>query len=144
MGQWDSKAVGQWDSGTVGWWDSGTGENWQRETFGWSREEDIPGWELNLSWLKDDGFPQKGILRLDYYSGADKGCGPVWPTRKELAESSSLSGVPHNLEHLVMYVDSLSMLAVPTNSRKESRKPTSGTNSPPSSSGHNGTTADNS
>ncbi|KAJ0405630.1 hypothetical protein P43SY_007731 [Pythium insidiosum] len=44
------------------------GENWQNESFGWTREEPIPGWELNLSWLKDGGFPEKGFLTLQYYS----------------------------------------------------------------------------
>ncbi|KAF4321385.1 hypothetical protein BBO99_00004943 [Phytophthora kernoviae] len=53
------------------------GENWLNETFGWSRDEKIPGWELNYSWLKDGGFPEKGYLSLEYYSGADKGCGPL-------------------------------------------------------------------
>lgn len=41
------------------------GENWQRETYGWSREEDIPGWELNVGWTKDDGTPYRGYLRLE-------------------------------------------------------------------------------
>lgn len=86
------------------------GENWQRETFGWSREELIPGWELNMSWLKDGGFPEKGYLCLEYYSGADKGCGPVWPTRRELA-SGTLCGLPENeVDEIINYVDSLSMV----------------------------------
>ncbi|GLD96599.1 hypothetical protein PINS_up005282 [Pythium insidiosum] len=87
------------------------GENWQNESFGWTREEPIPGWELNLSWLKDGGFPEKGFLTLLYYSGADKGCGPVWPTRRELA-ASSLAGLPPSeaeLEDLIVHVDALSM-----------------------------------
>ncbi|DAZ98472.1 TPA: hypothetical protein N0F65_004909 [Lagenidium giganteum] len=84
------------------------GENWQRETFGWTRDELIPGWELNLSWLKEGGFPEKGYLCLEYYSGADKGCGPVWPTRRELA-TSTLCALPAEIEDIVTYVDSLSM-----------------------------------
>lgn len=85
------------------------GENWQRETFGWSRDELIPGWELNMSWLKDGGFPEKGYLCLEYYSGADKGCGPVWPTRRELA-SGTLCGLPEEVDEVINYVDSLSMV----------------------------------
>lgn len=87
------------------------GENWQGETFGWTREEPIPGWELNLSWLKDGGFPEKGHLCLEYYSGADKGCGPVWPTRRELA-AGTLAGLPtddRELDALVLHVDALTM-----------------------------------
>lgn len=85
------------------------GENWQSETFGWSREELIPGWELNMSWLKDGGFPEKGYLCLEYYSGAEKGCGPVWPTRRELA-SGTLCGLPEDdVDEIIDYVDSLSM-----------------------------------
>jgi len=84
------------------------GENWQNETFGWSRDEKIPGWELNYSWLKDGGFPEKGHLSLEYYSGADKGCGPVWPTRRELA-AHTLCGLPENLEAFEMQIDSLGM-----------------------------------
>uniref|UniRef100_K3WJ75 EF-hand domain-containing protein n=1 Tax=Globisporangium ultimum (strain ATCC 200006 / CBS 805.95 / DAOM BR144) TaxID=431595 RepID=K3WJ75_GLOUD len=85
------------------------GENWQHETFGWSRDELIPGWELNMSWLKDGGFPEKGFLCLEYYSGADKGCGPVWPTRRELA-SGTLCGLPDEVDEIISYVDSLSMV----------------------------------
>lgn len=87
------------------------GENWQHETFGWTREEPIPGWELNLSWLKDGGFPEKGHLCLEYYSGADKGCSPVWPTRRELA-AGTLAGLPaddRELDALVLHVDALTM-----------------------------------
>ncbi|KAG7377763.1 NLR, CARD domain-containing protein 3 [Phytophthora pseudosyringae] len=84
------------------------GENWQNETFGWSRDDKVPGWELNYSWLKDGGFPEKGHLSLEYYSGADKGCGPVWPTRRELA-AHTLCGLPENLSAFEMQIDSLSM-----------------------------------
>ncbi|KAL4171911.1 hypothetical protein KRP22_007087 [Phytophthora ramorum] len=84
------------------------GENWQKETFGWSRDEKVPGWELNYSWLKDGGFPEKGFLSLEYYSGADKGCGPVWPTRRELA-AHTLCGLPENLDAFEMHIDSLGM-----------------------------------
>ncbi|ETP55214.1 hypothetical protein F442_00213 [Phytophthora nicotianae P10297] len=84
------------------------GENWQNETFGWSRDEKIPGWELNYSWLKDGGFPEKGFLSLEYYSGADKGCGPVWPTRRDLA-AHTLCGLPDDLDVFEMQIDSLSM-----------------------------------
>ncbi|KAG7396604.1 NLR, CARD domain-containing protein 3 [Phytophthora boehmeriae] len=86
------------------------GENWQNETFGWSRDEKVPGWELNYSWLKDGGFPEKGYLSLEYYSGADKGCGPVWPTRRELA-AHTLCGLPDNIDAMEMHIDSLSMMS---------------------------------
>ncbi|KAF1317899.1 Leucine-rich repeat-containing protein, partial [Globisporangium splendens] len=76
------------------------GENWQRETF---------GWELNMSRLRDGGFPEKGFLCLEYCSGADKGCGPVWPTRRELA-SGTLCGLPDEVDEIISYVDSLSMV----------------------------------
>ncbi|EQC29770.1 hypothetical protein SDRG_12541 [Saprolegnia diclina VS20] len=57
------------------------GENWQDARFGWSRDVPIPGWVLNMSWLTPGLYPEKGYLSVEYYSGADKGCGPVWPTR---------------------------------------------------------------
>lgn len=88
------------------------GENWQGESFGWSRDELIPGWELNLSWLKDGGFPDKGCLSLAYYSGADKGCSPVWPTRRELA-AGTLAGLPEDnadLDEIAAHVDALSLV----------------------------------
>jgi hypothetical protein len=83
------------------------GENWQGESFGWSKEENIPGWELNMSWLKDGGFPEKGYLRLEYYSGADKGGESVWPTRRELA-ALTLGGIPADIEKLSILVDAWS------------------------------------
>lgn len=95
------------------------GENWQGETFGWTRAEPIPGWELNMSWLKDGGFPEKGFLSLEYYSGADKGCGPVWPTRRELA-AGTLCGLPDDAEQFALYVDSRSMMSR-QRQRRESR-----------------------
>ncbi|RHY89590.1 hypothetical protein DYB35_004904 [Aphanomyces astaci] len=62
------------------------GENWQNETYGWNRGDPIPGWQLNQSWLGEGNFPEKGYLTLDYYSGADRGCGPVWHTRMALCK----------------------------------------------------------
>ncbi|KAF0686324.1 Aste57867_21863 [Aphanomyces stellatus] len=62
------------------------GENWQNETYGWNRGDPIPGWQLNQSWLGEGNFPEKGYLTLDYYSGADRGCSPVWNTRVGLCK----------------------------------------------------------
>ncbi|KAF0719347.1 Aste57867_1107 [Aphanomyces stellatus] len=61
------------------------GENWQGATFGWERDACMPGWVLNMSWLAPGNFPQKGYLRVEYYSGADRGCCPVWSTRRASA-----------------------------------------------------------
>lgn len=72
-----------------------------------------------MSWLKDGGFPEKGFLSLEYYSGADKGCGPVWPTRRELA-AGTLCGLPDDAEQFVLYVDSRSMMSR-QRQRRESR-----------------------
>ncbi|OQR85469.1 hypothetical protein ACHHYP_11797 [Achlya hypogyna] len=60
------------------------GENWQNETYGWSRGDPIPGWQLNQSWLGEHSFPEKGYLTLNYYSGADRG--PVWHVRVGLCK----------------------------------------------------------
>ncbi|OQR86100.1 hypothetical protein ACHHYP_10970 [Achlya hypogyna] len=49
------------------------GENWQGASFGWSRDNPIPGWVLNMSWLTPGLYPEKGYLCVEYYSGADKG-----------------------------------------------------------------------
>lgn len=80
------------------------GENWQDVSFGWSRQEPMPGWELNMSWLKPGGFPERGYLCLRYYSGADLGCSPVWSTRKDL-NARVLAELPHNFEE---FADSMS------------------------------------
>ncbi|KAF0719346.1 Aste57867_1106 [Aphanomyces stellatus] len=61
------------------------GENWQGATFGWDRDAPMPGWVLNMSWLTPGNFPQKGYLRVEYYSGADQGCSPVWSSRRATA-----------------------------------------------------------
>ncbi|EQC34531.1 hypothetical protein SDRG_07859 [Saprolegnia diclina VS20] len=62
------------------------GDNWLNETYGWSRGDPIPGWQLNQSWLGENAFPEKGYLTLHYYSGADLGCGPVWHVRVNLCK----------------------------------------------------------
>ncbi|EQC33192.1 hypothetical protein SDRG_09176 [Saprolegnia diclina VS20] len=60
------------------------GENWIGETFGWTLDTTIPGWKLNAQWTSDETMPRKGILRLEYYSGADQGCSPIWHVRQNL------------------------------------------------------------
>ena len=60
------------------------GENWIDETFGWTPTDPIPGWELNVGWLKDETFPTKGFLQLRYSSDTSDGCAPNWEVRNEL------------------------------------------------------------
>ncbi|KDO32962.1 hypothetical protein SPRG_02654 [Saprolegnia parasitica CBS 223.65] len=66
------------------------GENWVNETFAWQRgEPPIPGWQLPISWTKDDGGPEDGPRRagwltLEYTSAPENGCSPVWAIRQEL------------------------------------------------------------
>ena len=66
------------------------GENWLNESYTWVKgEPPIAGWELPATWAKDDcgeeGGPRRtGHLTLEYYSGADQGCAPIWSLRKEL------------------------------------------------------------
>ncbi|OQR98298.1 hypothetical protein ACHHYP_08760 [Achlya hypogyna] len=62
------------------------GENWVGETFGWSLDTTIPGWKLNAQWTNEATMPRKGILRLEYYSGADQGCSPIWSVRHRLSQ----------------------------------------------------------
>ncbi|KAG9399729.1 NLR, CARD domain-containing protein 3 [Aphanomyces cochlioides] len=78
------------------------GENWQNATFGWDRDSPMPGWVLNMSWLTPGNFPVKGYLRLEYYSGADKGCSPVWPTRRASAQNV-LAELPHQFEDFLAH-----------------------------------------
>ncbi|EQC36905.1 hypothetical protein SDRG_05733 [Saprolegnia diclina VS20] len=66
------------------------GENWINETFAWQRSEPpIPGWQLPISWTKEDGGPEDGPRRagwltLEYTSAPENGCNPVWAIRQEL------------------------------------------------------------
>ena len=68
------------------------GENWLNESYFWVKgEPPVAGWELPASWAKEDngndGGPRRtGFLTLEYYSGADLGCAPVWSLRKELKQ----------------------------------------------------------
>ena len=61
-----------------------------------------------MSWLKEGGFPEKGYLTLDYYSGSDKGCGPVWPTRVALCKHV-LADPPENLAEFTKHVNALTL-----------------------------------
>ncbi|OQR99349.1 hypothetical protein ACHHYP_06946 [Achlya hypogyna] len=66
------------------------GENWINESFAWSKgEPPIPGWQLPISWAKEDGSPEdgprrSGWLTLEYTSAVENGCSPVWALRQEL------------------------------------------------------------
>ena len=64
------------------------GDNWAEQYFQWQRDsEGMPGWELTTPWLTEDGMPCRGVLTLNYYSGAGKGlkgCSPHVPFRKSL------------------------------------------------------------
>ena len=64
------------------------GDNWAEQYFQWQRDsEGMPGWELTTPWLTEEGMPCRGVLTLNYYSGAGKGlkgCSPHVPFRKSL------------------------------------------------------------
>ena len=47
--------------------------------------------------MKPGGIPTRGFLSLRYYSGADLGCAPLWPVRKELMKHV-LSDTPSDFE----------------------------------------------
>ncbi|ETV91184.1 hypothetical protein, variant [Aphanomyces invadans] len=90
------------------------GENWQGATFGWDRESPMPGWVLNMSWLAPGNFPQKGYLRVEYYSGADKGCSPVWASRRATAQNV-LADVPtQHFDAFLAHREALRRLARPS------------------------------
>lgn len=62
------------------------GANWfyQEYTFD-RRQEGIPGWELPVTWLSEEGLPAKGLLTLMYYSGGGlrlQGCNPTIKVRE--------------------------------------------------------------
>ncbi|KAH9144663.1 hypothetical protein AeRB84_011390 [Aphanomyces euteiches] len=88
------------------------GENWQNETYGWNRGDPIPGWQLNQSWLGEGKFPEKGYLTLDYYSGADKGCSPVWHTRCTL--SKHVLARPPDTQHMPEFIHHTTSLTLNT------------------------------
>ncbi len=59
------------------------GENWCDETYQRiMNKPPIPGWALSDAFMAE--VPPEGLLCLSYYSGADQGCRPIWPTRREL------------------------------------------------------------
>ena len=50
--------------------------------FKWKRDVDpMPGWELTQGWMSDEGFPDKGVLQLTYFSGNGSGEKECAPTR---------------------------------------------------------------
>ena len=75
------------------------GENFQEVHFADAHDTVIPDFEPSLAWGKNPAtlVPNGGYLAFRYYSGADKGCIPVWPSRKELA-SKTLIGAPDDFE----------------------------------------------
>ncbi len=47
----------------------------------------MPGWELTQGWMSDEGFADRGVLNLNYFSGGgtySKDCKPVINFRKSL------------------------------------------------------------
>ncbi|RHY99110.1 hypothetical protein DYB37_008460 [Aphanomyces astaci] len=96
------------------------GENWQGATFGWDRDSPMPGWVLNMSWLTPGNFPQKGYLRVEYYSGADKGCSPVWASRHTSAQNV-LAELPKQFDVFLAHREAL---------RRLGRRGSSGENAP--------------
>ncbi|RHY20367.1 hypothetical protein DYB28_004854 [Aphanomyces astaci] len=95
-------------------------ENWQGATFGWDRDSPMPGWVLNMSWLTPGNFPQKGYLRVEYYSGADKGCSPVWASRHTSAQNV-LAELPKQFDVFLAHREAL---------RRLGRRGSSGENAP--------------
>ncbi|OQS06210.1 hypothetical protein THRCLA_01739 [Thraustotheca clavata] len=73
------------------------GENWINESFAWVKgDEPLPGWQLPVSWAKDDGITEdgprrSGWLTLEYTSAPERGCSPVVALRQEL-QSKVLCG----------------------------------------------------
>ena len=69
------------------------GANWFYQEYTFDRKQDgIPGWELPVTWLAEDGMPVKGLLTLFYYSGGGlrlQGCNPTINLR-EAATSLTL------------------------------------------------------
>ncbi|OQS04567.1 hypothetical protein THRCLA_03203 [Thraustotheca clavata] len=88
------------------------GENWHNETYGWSRGDPIPGWQLNQSWLGENAFPEKGYLTLNYYSGADHGCSPVWHVRVNLCQY--VLSIPPNGARLTEFIHHTTQLELHT------------------------------
>ncbi|RHY18636.1 hypothetical protein DYB32_010348, partial [Aphanomyces invadans] len=58
-------------------------------------------------------FPQKGYLRVEYYSGADKGCSPVWASRRATAQNV-LADVPAHFDAFLAHREALRRLARPS------------------------------
>jgi Ca2+-binding EF-hand superfamily protein len=57
------------------------GANWFYQEYTFDRKQvGIPGWELPVTWLGEEGMPTKGLLSLVYYSGGGlrlQGCNPT-------------------------------------------------------------------
>lgn len=62
------------------------GANWFYQEYTFDRKQlGIPGWELPVTWLSEEGMPTKGILSLVYYSGGGlrlQGCNPTIKLRE--------------------------------------------------------------
>ena len=70
------------------------GDNLSKALFSWDRFGDpIPGWEMTVSWCKEEGMPAKGVLSVVYYSGEGrclKGCAPNVHLRRALLQLTKL------------------------------------------------------
>ena len=66
------------------------GDNLSKASFAWDRYGDcIPGWEMTVSWCKEDGLPNRGTFCFTYYSGEGdqlNGCKPNIGLRKSLLQ----------------------------------------------------------
>jgi hypothetical protein len=71
------------------------GMNWLDQIFRWKRDQDpMPGWELTKGWMSDDGFADRGILHINYFSGNGRGerdCKPSVEFRKSLLYQTLIS-----------------------------------------------------
>jgi hypothetical protein len=64
------------------------GDNFLSSEFRWDiKQEPMPGWELTTNMMVDEGFPARGHMMVDYFSGEGKGlkrCRPEVNFRKAL------------------------------------------------------------
>jgi len=64
------------------------GENFMEVNFRWERNMDpMPGFELTVPWMTEEGLPHKGLFYVYYYAGegkGKKGCKPAIRLRKSM------------------------------------------------------------
>lgn len=62
------------------------GENWVDKSFRWQRGMDeVPAWDVTVSYMADTTCPNRGVLLLNYFSGdgcGQNGCRPNTELRK--------------------------------------------------------------